>query len=199
LSLYNRECEGIVMNGMLRAFATLLAAGVAGFLLWTASHFDRTTTGGYWAALGIIAAGGLLLGVAQMRGAKGNPPGMFLLAFLPIAIVAGWVLVTAQPAPNWFADHLGAWSRDIGIGDVVARLGQYLDLLAFGMGFVLGLTLEPAARRRAERPAVTPAAAAEPDAGAADAPTTAERREQAAAAEEETPARKKTTTRTVRG
>ena len=37
------------MNGWTRALTTLLAAGVAGFLLWLAAQFDMRTSGGYWA------------------------------------------------------------------------------------------------------------------------------------------------------
>jgi hypothetical protein len=194
------------MNGMTRAFATLIAAGVTGLLLWLAAQVDMGTTGGYWAALGLIAAGGVLLGLAQLRGAGGNPPGMFVIAFLPIAIAAGWVLVAAQPHLNWFARHFGAWSSDIGIGSVVAAEAHYLGVLAFGIGLVFGLTLHPATmrRRRAVTPAVTPATAAamtaapEPDARAADEPTSAEQREQEDAAAEREPATSsKSTTRTI--
>jgi hypothetical protein len=188
---------------MARAFATLLAAGVAGFLLWIAAGFDRQTTGGYWAALGLIAAGGILLGIAQMRGARGNPPGMFLFAFLPIAIVAGWVLVTGQPHPNWFANHLGAWSRDLGVGDVVARLGEFYGVLAFGIGLAFGLTLEPAARQRpTATPVATPAelrTPSEPDPVTANEPTAAEREEQDASAAGYPSRSGKTATRTLSG
>jgi hypothetical protein len=190
------------MNGMTRAVATLFAAAVTGLLLWIAGQFDRGTTGGYWAALGLVAAGGLLFGLAQVRGAYGNPRGTFLVAFLPVAIATGWILVAAQPHSNWFADHVGAWSRDLGIAGAVATIAAFLGVLAFGLGFVLGVTLEPArARRSAAVPTVTPAAfpASPADARAAEEPTTAERHEQEAAAEADADTRSKTTTRTVRG
>src|SRR5438552_2638901 len=73
---------GMEMNAMNRALMTLLAASATGCLLWLASQFHTGTTGGYWAAMGVIAGGGLLLALAQLRGAGGNPPGMFLLSFL---------------------------------------------------------------------------------------------------------------------
>ena len=60
------------MNGWNRALTTLLAAGAAGFLLWLAAQFNMHATGGYWAALGVVAGCGLLLGLAQLRGAGPN-------------------------------------------------------------------------------------------------------------------------------
>jgi hypothetical protein len=195
------------MNGMARAFATLLAAAVTGVLLWVAGHFDTGTTGGYWAALGLVAAGGFLFALAQVRGASGNPRGMFAFAFLPIAIAVGWILVVGQPTPNWFADHFGTWSRDVGIEGAVAFPAQFLGVMAFALGFVFGLVLEPRRVRRTEvvterAPAVEPAtttAVREPDPVAADEPIAAERREQATAGEPY-PSRdsSRTSTRTVR-
>src|SRR5438477_125929 len=97
------------MNGWNRALTTLLAAGAAGFLLWLAAQFDMHTTGGYWAALGIVAGCGLLLGLGQLRGAGGNPPAMLLLGFLPVLVCAGWIIVAAEPHGNWFRHHVTAW------------------------------------------------------------------------------------------
>ena len=74
------------MNGLIRVFLTLLAAGATGALLWCASQFDRGTTGGYWAAMGVIAAGGLLFGLAQLSTAALGSRAAFLLAFVPIGI-----------------------------------------------------------------------------------------------------------------
>jgi hypothetical protein len=167
------------MNGASRAVATLAGAAVAGVLLWVAAaHVDRQYTGGYWAAYGIVAAAGLVLALTQVRGRNGNPPVMFVLAFLPVLIVAGWVLAAMQPDGNWFRAHTLAWSGDIGVRDVVQSVGTWLGVLAFGVGYTLGLTLEPA-----------PAVVVEPvpqrtvtdervtDDRVADEPLTAERRE----------------------
>jgi len=96
---------------------------------------------------------------------------MFALGFLPVLITAGWVLVGMQPHPNWFRNHVLAWSSDIGIKDVVLTLGTWVGVLAFGIGYTVGATFEPMPRRR-----VAPAY----DAGAADEPVAAERREVAA-------------------
>jgi hypothetical protein len=160
------------MNGMTRAGLTLLAAGAAGALLWVAAQFDRGTNGGYWAAYGIVAGAGLVLAAAQVRGRTGNPPAALLITFVPVLIAAGWVLLAMQPHSNWFSHHVLAWSGDIGIRDVVNDLGTWLGVLAFGIGYSLGLVLEPMPAR-----AVAPAPAPAHDEAATDEPVTAERRE----------------------
>jgi hypothetical protein len=172
------------MTGWNRAVSTLVGAAAAGCLLWVAAaHISRNTTGGYWAAYGIVAGAGLLLAVSQLRGRGGNPPGTFLLAFVPVLIAAGWVLLAMQPHPNWFGTHVLRWSGDIGIRDVVRDLGTWLGLMAFGIGYVFGVTLEPGMmlrRRRAVTAPPAPATAtapASPASAAADEPTAAERSE----------------------
>jgi hypothetical protein len=161
------------MKGIDRALATLIAAGATGCLMWVAAHFDRATTGGYWAALGLLAAGGLLVGLAQLH-TDGNPRAMFLLAFLPVFIAGGWILVAAEPAAhmNWFSRHVGAWSSDIGIGNVIASPAEFLGALAFGIGLTCGLSVHPGLRRRT---VVAPAEAETIDPVAADEPTMRER------------------------
>jgi hypothetical protein len=174
-----------------RAVATLAAVGIAGVLLWAATYFERGETYGYWAAYGIVAAAGLVVALAQIRGRSGNPPLMFLLAFLPTLIAAGWVLVAMQPHGNWFRDHVLMWSGNIGIKDLVHDLGTWLGVLAFGIGYTLGLVLEPAPAPVEEEAAVMAPGAYDQgaydrratydrqayDRRAADEPTTAERRE----------------------
>lgn len=165
----------MILSGVNRAPATLLGAAAAGVLLWVAAaHIDRTTSGGYWAANCIVAAAGLVFGLSQLRGTGGHPPAMLLLGFLPVLIVAGWVIVAMQPNSSWLAAHVRSWSGDMGIGDVVRSVGTWLGVLAFGIGATLAGVLEPFERRRR--------AAREPmDTAAADEPTTAERREVAEA------------------
>jgi hypothetical protein len=137
------------VSGVNRAPATLLGAAAAGALLWlAAAHVDRSTTGGYWAAYGLVAAAGLVFGLSQLRGAGGHPPAMFLFGFLPVLIVAGWVIVGMEPGSNWFARHVRSWSNDIGVGDVVRALGTWLGVLAFGIGATLAAALEPFGPRR---------------------------------------------------
>jgi hypothetical protein len=126
---------------MSRPVATLVAAAIGGAGLWLAGHWDTATTGGYWAALGVVALAGVLIGLSQLRSPDGNAPGMFLVAFLPIAVTAGWVLVAAQPNPNTYRDHVRVWDRHLGLADVVHYLMPFVPVLAFGIGLVFGLTL----------------------------------------------------------
>jgi hypothetical protein len=170
------------MTGWTRAVATLFGAGVAGFLLWLAAQIGRESTGGYWAAYGVVAGAGLLLALTQLRGRGGNPAGTFLLAFLPVLIVSGWVLLGMQPNANWFQRHVLSWSGDIGVRDVVQDLGTWVGVMAFGIGYVFGTVLEPSWIGRRERvlapetttPESAPVPTPEP---AASEPTTAERAE----------------------
>src|SRR5437588_4338378 len=181
------------MNGWNRALTTLLAAGAGGFLLWLAAQFDMHKTGGYWAALGIVAGCGLLLGLGQLRGAGGNPPAMFLLGLLPVLICAGWIIVEAEPHGNWFRNHVTAWSSDIGILHVVRDIATFNGVLAFGIGLVFAYVLEPSmgfGRRRmvtaTDRPGMMGRRRIPMDRTAADEPTTAERDEAAASTDTRT-------------
>ncbi|HEY5295885.1 MAG TPA: hypothetical protein VIJ70_10470 [Gaiellaceae bacterium] len=168
--------------------ATLVGAAAAGVLLWVAAQIGRGSNGGYWAAYGIVAGAGLVFALTQLRGRNGHPPGMFLFGFLPVLIVAGWVLLGLQPHGNWFRHHVLSWSGDIGIRDVVLSVGTWIGVLAFGIGYTFGATLEPMRRRRAEiGPATAPAAPVAVDRlpadrvpaerAPADEPMTAERHE----------------------
>jgi hypothetical protein len=188
------------MNGWTRALTTLLAAGAAGFLLWLAAQFDMHTTGGYWAAMGVVAGCGVLLGAAQLRGGGGNPPATLLLGFLPVFICAGWVIVYDQPHANWFRDHVTSWSSNIGILDVVRDLATWNGVLAFGIGLVFAYALEPAVlgRRREVMAAEPPVATQRPlpmERTVADEPTSAEREEAATSADTRTIERSETTVR----
>ena len=93
---------------------------------------------------------------------SGYPPLTLPLVFAPIAIVALWVIVVAEPASNTFRSHLRGWDSDLGISNAVHDIGVWNGVLAFGAGLALGFALEPAAmRRRAAEvavPTVTPTA-----------------------------------------
>jgi hypothetical protein len=158
-----------LMNGLSRAAATLLGAAAAGFLLWLAAQVGRHSTGGYWAAYGIVAGAGVLFALSQLRGRTGHPPGMLLLGFLPVLVVAGWVLLGMQPHANWFRSHVLGWSGDMHIRGAVQDIGTSIGVLAFGIGYTLGAVAEPGPKRR---PVVV-----EPthDRVAADEPLAAER------------------------
>ncbi|HEY2776736.1 MAG TPA: hypothetical protein VGI77_02445 [Gaiellaceae bacterium] len=141
----------MTLSGVNRVPITLLGAAGAGALLWlAAAHVDRSTTGGYWAACGLVAAAGLVFGLSQLRGGGGHPPAMLLFGFLPVLIVAGWAIVGMQPSSNWFAHHVRSWSSDIGVGGVVRALGTWVGVLAFGIGATLAAALEPIGARRRE-------------------------------------------------
>jgi hypothetical protein len=147
------------MNTMTRPLAMLaaLAAGAVG--LWLAGHWDRTTNGGYWAALGVVALAGVLLGLSQLRAPDGNAPGMLLLAWMPLTIAAGWVLVHEQPVANDFRAHVRDWSADLGLTDAIGYLDPFVAVLALAIGLVFGLTLLTgwyARRTEAAEPAPAP-------------------------------------------
>ena len=141
-----------------RALTTLLAAAAAGCLLWFVPHFHRWTTGGYWGVMGLMALAGLLVGVSQLHGREGKPVASFLLAFLPVLVAAGWVILAAEPRGSWVRDHVLSWSDDLGIGHAVHNLGEHVSVLAFGLGVVFGVTFEPMMLRRRRAPRVAPAA-----------------------------------------
>ncbi len=162
------------MYGLTRGTITLLGAGVAGLLIWLAAQVNEGTNGGYWSIYGLLAAAGLTMAFSQILGGwtKWGWPrlslNVFLLAFIPVLIAAGWVIVGAQPHGNWFRDHVQSWSGDISIRGLVRDLGQYAGVLGFGIGLVFGFTFDtsgpstygPFGRRR--RAASIPAGGAAP-------------------------------------
>jgi hypothetical protein len=172
------------MYGLARATTTLLAAAVAGFLLWLASQLSNNHEGGYWAIMGLLAGAGLVMALSQLLGGwtKWGLPrlsaSVFLFAFVPVAIVSLWVIVAGEPANAWLHRHVLAWSSDIHVRGVVNDVMRYIPVLAFGTGLVFGFSFdttgqtarEPVARRTGVAPAPVE------DRTAADEPVTAERR-----------------------
>jgi hypothetical protein len=177
---------------------TLLSAAVAGFLVWLATQISDSSNGGYWGVYGLIAGAGLIMALSQILGGWtkwGRPRlsvNVFLLGFIPVLVAAGWVILATQPDANWFRDHVRGWSNDIGIQGLVRDLGEYVAVLAFGIGLVFGYTFDtsgpaaygPFGRRR--RRAVVPAGGAAPP-PEEDRPTAREERE---AADEDTAVRR---------
>jgi hypothetical protein len=161
--------------GVTRATATLIGAGVAGFLIWLATQFGDNSTGGYWARYGIVAGAGLVLALSQLLGGwtKWGMPrlarSVFLFAFVPALIVAGWILVFHEPYPTWFNKHVVSWSGHLGIGGVVGDFRSMLPALALGLGLVFGLSFDTTGPRLRE-----PVTAAH-DQRAADEPLAPER------------------------
>ena len=181
------------MYGLTRGTITLL--GAASPACWSGSRrrSTRRSNGGYWAVYGLIAAAGLVMAFSQILGGwtKWGWPrlslNVFLIAFLPVLVAAGWVVIAHQPDSNWFRAHVLNWSDDIGILGLVRDLTEYVAVLAFGVGLVFGFTFDtsgpaaygPFGRRR--RAAAVPAGGAAPPPEADDRPTA--REEQAAEAE----------------
>jgi hypothetical protein len=78
--------------------------------------------------------------------------GVFLIGFLPVLVVAGWVLLAGQPDANWFQRHVDSWSGSIAIDGPVHDLRAVLAVLAFGLGLVFGLTFDTSGPRRPGEP-----------------------------------------------
>jgi hypothetical protein len=158
---------------MTKAVVTLVGAAGAGALIWVATQFDAGTTRGYWAELGVLAGAALVFALMRLVGPRGmgrlapSPP-TFLVAFLPVLVAAGWVLVAAQPHGNWFRGHVREWSGDIGISGVVDDLSGVATVLAFGIGLTFGFCFDRVVARVS--------APAEPAPPVEAAPPTAETR-----------------------
>jgi hypothetical protein len=171
------------MYGLTRATTTLLAAAVAGFLIWLAAQFSNHHEGGYWAIMGVLAGAGLVMALSQLLGGwtKWGWPRLsasfFLFVFVPVAIVSLWVIVAGEPSTAWLHRHVLSWSSDIHVRGVLDDVMKYIPVFAFGTGLVFGFTFDTAGpvvrdtagRRRAAAPAPVE------DRSAADEPTTAER------------------------
>jgi hypothetical protein len=131
-----------------RGLTTAIAAGTAGLLLWLATQVGQQTTLRFWASLGIVAGAGVVFAIAQSLGGwtKGLrlrlSHGTFLLGFVPALVVVGWILLATQPGNGWHGGRFASWSSSIGVLDVVHDLGLWHGVLAFGLGIVLGLSLD---------------------------------------------------------
>jgi hypothetical protein len=172
------------MYGLTRATTTLLAAAVAGLLIWIATQVNDHTVGGFWAVYGLIAGAGLVMALSQLLGGwtKWGWPRLsvafFLIAFVPIAIVSLWIVLAAEPGNGWFHRHVLAWSSDLHINGLVQDLKEYVAVFAFGIGLVFGFSFDTTGPRRRAVPAD---AEVVPDRRAADEPVMAERDEVGAA------------------
>jgi hypothetical protein len=136
------------MYGLTRATVTLIAAAVAGLLIWIATQISDESNGGYWAVYGLIAAAGLVMALSQLLGGwtKWGWPrlsiSVFLWALVPVAIVVLWIVIYHQPHANWLRDHIRNWSDDIGIESLVKDFKEYVGVLAFGLGLVFGYSFD---------------------------------------------------------
>lgn len=140
---------------LVRALFTLLGVGIAGFLIWLASRFALDDTEEFWVAMGLVATGGLALGLSQLFGGWtkwGMPvlsPGVFFLAFVPTALAVGWILLATQPQGGWQQGRLEGWSDDIGVLGFVQDVGLFAPALALGLGLVLAFSFDTTGPRQA--------------------------------------------------
>ncbi len=138
-----------------RGVMTLVGAGVAGFLIWLAAQIGTGSSSEYWATYGLVAAGGLTMALSQLLGGwtKWGWPrissGVFLLGFLPVLVAGGWILLSRQPADFFNTSN---WSRDLGIDGAVGDLGEFLAVVAFGIGLTFGFVFDTAGPRRHVEP-----------------------------------------------
>ena len=165
-----------------RGLTLALAAALAGLALWGATQIGMQTTARFWISMAVVAGAGLLIALANHVGTwtKGLrlrlSPGTFVLAFLPVLVCVGWILIATQPGSGWQEGRLDSWSSSIGILGVVHSVGLWHGVLAFGFGLMLGLSFDgvPAPATEVAPAYAGPAGAtAEP---AADEAVTAERR-----------------------
>ena len=151
------------MYGLTRATTTLIAAAVAGLLIWFATQINDHHVGGFWAVYGLIAGAGLVMALSQLLGGwtKWGWPRLsaafLLLAFVPIAIVSLWIVLAAEPGNGWFHRHVLSWSGDLHIRGLVNDLKEYVPVFAFGIGLVFGYSFDTTGPRRtaAAPPATT--------------------------------------------
>jgi hypothetical protein len=140
------------------------------------------TTGRFWLSMVIVAGAGLLIALAGHVGTwtKGLrlriSPSTFVLAFLPVLVVGGWILVATQPGSGWEEGRFHSWSSSIGILGAVHAIGLWHGVLAFAIGLMLGLSLDgvPAPVEEVEPGYAGPMGTTTPR--TADEPVTAERR-----------------------
>jgi hypothetical protein len=131
-----------------RGLTLALAAGVSGFLLYLATQVGQQSTVRFWEELGLVAAAGVVLALAPVLGGWTSglrlrlSRGTFLLAFLPVLIVAGWILLATQPGNGWHEGTIVSWSSDLGLMGLVHSLALWHGVLAFGFGLVLGSCLD---------------------------------------------------------
>jgi hypothetical protein len=170
-----------------RGLTLALAAGLAGLLLYLASQVGQQSTGRFWGEMGIVAAAGLVLALAPVLGGWTSglrlrlSPGTFLLGFLPVLVVVGWILMATQPGNGWNEGRMVSWSHDLGLMGVIHSVGLWHGVLAFGFGLVLGSCLDAV-------PVPAPVTRDEVvvDRSATDEPMTAEQAEAARTAEPRT-------------
>jgi MFS family permease len=156
------------MYGVTRATMTVISVAAAGFLLWLGDRVldpngSRPSTWAYWGWLGLCAAAGLALALAQLLGGwtKWGWPrvsgSVFLVGFLPALVVGAWIASTFDPSESWLQRHTSNWSDDIGVDGFVNDVGGsilHVAAIAVIVGLVLGFSLDTSGPR-VRRGAVT--------------------------------------------
>ncbi len=148
------------MYGLTRATTTLIAAAGAGLLIWIATQISNDHIGGYWARIGLVAGAGLLMALSQLLGGwtKWGVPRLsapvFLIAFVPVAIVSLWIILAGEPSNGWFHNHVLNWTGDIHVSGLVNDLLYYIPVLAFGSGLVFGFSFDTTGPIRRDRDVV---------------------------------------------
>jgi hypothetical protein len=166
-----------------RGLTLAFAAALAGLGLWGAAQVGTQTQGRFWIAMVIVGGAGLLLALANHVGTwtKGLrlrlSPGTFVVAFLPVLVCVGWLLIASQPGKGWQEGRIDSWSHSIGILGLVHSLGLWRGVLAFAFGLMLGLSLDgvPAPEPTSEAAPAYAGPRGMPGRPAADEPVAAER------------------------
>jgi hypothetical protein len=150
---------------LVRGLFTLLGVVAAGFLIWLATIFDLDATGEFWAAMGLLAAAGFVLGISQLLGGWtkwGLPivsPGVFLFGFLPALILGGGILLATRDTGQGTRDTVSGWAQDLGIESFVQDMSLFQGAIALAIGLVFSFVFDTAGPRReyvAERTTTVP-------------------------------------------
>ena len=166
-----------------RGLTLAFAAALAGLGLWGATQIGTQTTDRFWIAMAIVAGAGLLIALANHVGtwSKGlrmrMSPSTFVLAFLPVLVCVGWILIATQPGNGWQEGRIDSWSTSIGILGLVKSIALWHGALAFGFGLMLGLSFDGVPAPAVPHPGyVNRSAHEEPAPRTVDEPVAAERR-----------------------
>lgn len=150
---------------LVRGLFTLLGVVAAGFLIWLATLFNLDQTGEFWAAMGLLAAAGFVLGISQLLGGWtkwGLPvvsPGVFLFGFLPALILGGGILLATRDTGQGTRDTVSGWAQDLGIEGFVQDISLFQGAIALAIGLVFSFVFDTAGPRReyvAERSTTVP-------------------------------------------
>jgi hypothetical protein len=165
-----------------RGLTLALTAALVGLALWGATRIGVQTIGRFWLSMVILAGAGFVTALATHVGTwtKGlklrASPATFVLAFVPVLICVGWILVASQPGNGWEEGRLDSWSSSIGIFGVVHSVSLWHGVLAFAFGLLLGLSLDGVPAPADEAVPAYDGPADVTTAPAADEPVAAERR-----------------------